>query len=124
MIMPIYEFRCNGCHKKVSLLVRSVSSSLSPECPHCGGKELERLISSFAYHKSYQTWLEQAGEPQAMGGPDYYKDPRNIGRHAEHRLKEMGMDMRSEEYRDTFSEVREMIDAAREGEMPEALKDL
>jgi len=34
------------------------------------------------------------------------------------------MDMRSEEYASTFSEVREMIDAAREGEMPEPLKDL
>jgi len=122
--VPIYEFRCNGCQKKVSLFVKSITGTLSPECPHCGSKELSRMISSFAYHRSYQTWLDQAGPPQAMGGPDYYKDPRNIGRWAEHRLKELGMDMRSEEYWNTFSEVREMIDAAREGEMPEPLKDL
>jgi len=122
--MPIYEFRCNGCQKKVSLFVKSIAGSLSPECPHCGSQDLARLISSFAYHKAYQSSLEEAGPPQAMGGPDYYKDPRNIGRWAEHRLKELGMDMRSEEHWDTFSEVREMIDAAREGEMPEPLKDL
>ncbi|MDY6908241.1 MAG: zinc ribbon domain-containing protein [Chloroflexota bacterium] len=122
--MPVYEFRCQGCGRKVSLFVRSISSPLSPQCPQCGGTELERLISGFAYHRSQQSWLEQAGPPQAMGGSDYYSDPRNVGRWAEHRLKEMGMDMRSEEYWNTFSEVREMIDAAREGEMPEPLKDL
>jgi len=122
--MPIYEFRCNDCHKKVSLFVKKIAGSLSPECPHCGSKELSRTISSFAYHKSHQTWLEQAGPPQAMGGPDYYKDPRNIGRWTEDRLKGLGMDMRSEEHWNTFSEVREMIDAAREGEMPEPIKDL
>ena len=82
------------------------------------------MISSFAHHKSGQTHLDAAGPPQSYPGPDYYKDPRNIGRWAEHRLKELGMDMRSEEYQNTFSEVREMIDAAREGEMPEPLKDI
>ena len=122
--MPIYEFRCNNCQKKVSLFTKSIASSLSPECPHCGGKDLARMVSSFAHHKSHQGRLEEAGPPQAIGGPDYYKDPRNIGRWAEHRLKELGMDMRSEEYWNTFSEARDMIDAAREGEMPEPVKDL
>jgi len=122
--MPIYEFRCDGCQKKVSLFTRRIAGSLLPECPHCGSKELVRVMSGFAYHKSYQTRLGDSGPPQAMGGPDYYKDPRNIGRWAEHRFKELGIDMRSEENWNTFSQVREMIDAAREGEMPEPLKDL
>jgi hypothetical protein len=81
-------------------------------------------MSGFAYHRSEQTHLEETGPPQPYGGPDYYKDPRNIGRWTEHRLKELGMDMRSEEYGNPLSEVREMIDAAREGEMPEQVKDL
>ena len=122
--MPIYEFRCIGCQRKVSLFVRSITDSLSPECPHCGGRQLARVMSGFAYHRSEQTHQAEAGPPQGCGGPDYYKDPRNIGQWAEHRLKELGMDMRSEEYGDTFSEVREMIDAAREGEMPAPVKDL
>jgi len=122
--MPIYEFGCNACQEKISLFVRSITDSPSPECPHCGSGELIRVISSFAYHKSEQTHLEEAGSPRPYPGPDYYKDPRSIGRWSEHRLKELGMDMRSEQYWNTFSEVREMIDAAREGEMPEPLKDL
>ncbi|MFQ5925354.1 MAG: zinc ribbon domain-containing protein [Dehalococcoidia bacterium] len=122
--MPIYEFRCNACQEKLSLFVRSVTDPPCPECCHCGSRELVRVISSFAYHKSEQTRLEEAGPPQTYPGPDYYQDPHNIGRWAEKRLKDMGMDMRSEEYWNTFSEAREMIDAAREGELPEPLKDL
>jgi len=122
--MPIYEFRCSSCQRKVTLFTRNIADPLSPQCPDCGSKELARLISSFAQHKSARGWLEQAGPPQAMGGADYYKDSRNIGRWTEHRLKQLGMDMRSEEHSDTFSGVRQMIDAAREGEMPESIKDL
>jgi putative FmdB family regulatory protein len=122
--MPIYEFRCHNCQRKLSLLVRSISDCPSPRCPHCGSQELSRIISHFAHPKSEQTRLGEAGSPQPYPGSDYYKEPRNIGRWAEHRLKELGMDMRSEEYWKTFSEVREMIDAAREGEMPEPLKDI
>lgn len=122
--MPIYEFRCNDCQSKVSLLVRSSSHCVSPKCPQCGGQQLARVMSSFAHHRSEQTRLQETGPSQPFEGPDYYRDPRNIGRWTEHRLKELGMDMRSDEYRNTFSEVREMIDAAREGEMPELVKDL
>ena len=122
--MPIYDCHCNGCQRQVSIFVKSITGSLSPECPHCGSKEMARLISRFAQHKSAQSWSQGAGPPQAIGGPDYYKDPRNIGRWTEERLKQLGMDMRSEEHANTFSEVRQMIDAAREGEMPEPLKDL
>ena len=55
--------------------------------------------------------------------PDYYKDPRNIGRSTEKRLKQLGIDMDSEKYRDTFADVKETIAAAREGELPKSLKD-
>ena len=77
---------------------------------------MSRMVSGFAYHKSEQTRLEEAGEPQISPSPDYYKDPRNIGRWAEKRMKEMGMEVPSE--------VKEMIDRARDGDLPEPVKDL
>lgn len=113
--MPVYEFRCNSCQQKTSFLVKSISEPLSPVCPACGSKELTRLVSSFAYHKSMSTIHDEYGEPD-RGGADYYKDPRNIGRWTEKRLKELGMEMPSQ--------VGEMIQAAREGEMPEQVKEL
>ncbi len=114
--MPIYEFRCNACQRKTSLFVKSIAASPAPSCPSCGSSDLVRLISSFAYHKSEQARLEEAGPPQMFPGPDYYKDPRNIGRWAEKRFQDMGMEMPSE--------VQDMIAKARDGEMPEPLKDL
>ena len=123
--MPIYEFRCNSCGRKTSVFTQSVSSALDPKCSSCGGRDLTRCISSFAFHRSEQSILEEMGEPAAHPtDPGYYKDPRMIGRWAEKRLNDMGVDMRSEENRDTFGHVTEMIDAAREGEMPPAMKDL
>jgi len=120
--MPIYEFRCNGCKRRVSVFLRNHEAG--PRCPNCGGTELNRLISKFAYHSVSRVWNEEKGPPPQIGDADYYQDPRNIGRWAEHRMKELGMDMRSEEYSKTFSEVNEMIDKAREGELPETIKDI
>ena len=48
--MPIYEYRCNNCHRRVSILIRSVSESLGA-CPNCGSTELNRLFSSFSVRK-------------------------------------------------------------------------
>jgi len=43
--MPIFEYRCLGCGKKHTLLLKQAGEKRS--CPDCGG-ELKRLISTFA----------------------------------------------------------------------------
>jgi ferritin-like protein len=86
----------------------------APACPACGG-DLVRLVSSFAHHRSVKDIHESSGSPDRPG-PDYYQDPRNIGRWTEKRFQEMGMEMPSE--------ISDMIQAAREGELPESVKDL
>lgn len=107
--MPIYEFRCNHCQEKTSLFVKSVFEPISPKCASCGSRDLSRLVSGFAYHKAEQARQEEAGEPEMFPQPDYYKDPRNIGRWAEKRLTEIGLEVPDK--------VRQMIDAARDGDM-------
>ena len=114
--MPIYEFFCQNCYRKTSILVRDVSTSFAPKCSFCGGTNLSRSISSFAYHKSLKTVWEESGEPTLHPGEDYYKDPRNIGRWVEKRFKEVGEEIPPQ--------IQEEIQAAREGELPEPLKDL
>ncbi|MCX6000785.1 MAG: zinc ribbon domain-containing protein [Chloroflexi bacterium] len=113
--MPVYEFRCNACRKKTSLLAKRIGEPLAPTCPACGSTDLTRLFSSFAYHKSLSTIHEESGSPDAAG-PDYYRDPRNIGRWTEKKFQEMGMEIPSQ--------VQDMISAARDGELPESVKDL
>lgn len=44
--MPIYEYACAKCGHQFEALVRPKDDA--PQCPECGAKKLERLISNFA----------------------------------------------------------------------------
>jgi putative FmdB family regulatory protein len=57
--MPLYEFDCAGCGRRSTLLVRGASRGETPACPHCGGPDLRRVVSGFAFHKSVQSKAEQ-----------------------------------------------------------------
>jgi len=114
--MPIYEYRCNDCQRKTSIFVKNISSFINGTCPSCGSKYLSRLVSSFGISRTIKSVHEGSGEPGMFASPDYYKDPRNIGKWTEKRFTKMGMGMPSQ--------IRETIDAAREGEMPQSVKDL
>jgi putative FmdB family regulatory protein len=114
--MPIYEYVCQECGKLTSVFVRTVNSEVSAVCGSCGSVNLKRAISRVSIGRTDAQIMEQYGVPQAGQGPDAYKDPRQIGRWVEKRFDEMGMELPSE--------ARQMIDAAREGEFPDPVKDL
>ena len=113
--MPIYEYRCLKCRVRFTELVRSWSATTAPVCPRCGGEGAERLVSTFAYHKSVKAIHEESGEPSLLSRPDFYEDPRNIGRWTEKKFSEMGMDVPPE--------IRQEIDAARDGVLPDSLEE-
>jgi putative FmdB family regulatory protein len=114
--VPIYEYRCRDCGRLSSIFVRSVNGSVDPACQHCGSKAVQRAVSRFSVGRTEQQVLEQYGVPEPGAGPEAYRDPRQIGRWVEKRFEEMGMELPGE--------ARKMIDAAREGEFPEPVKDL
>ena len=43
----------------MSLLVKRVTDDFQPSCPDCGSADIHRLISSFAFHLSMRSKLEQ-----------------------------------------------------------------
>ena len=47
--MPVYEYHCNSCHRRVSIFTRSFGES-RVSCPNCGSTELNRLFSTFSVH--------------------------------------------------------------------------
>ena len=112
--MPIYEYKCRQCGKLNSVFTRSVDAPVNAACENCGSKKLEKALSKFAYHKSEADILRDHGsEPKRL---EDYKDPRQIGRWAERKFDEYGVEMPEE--------ARNMIDAAREGDFPDPVKDL
>ena len=114
--MPIYEYRCAGCGAITEAFHRSLAKASPPTCESCGGSDVARAVSRFATPKTESQVLDQYGSPGPGAGPDAYKDPRQIGRWAEERFDQMGVEMPAE--------AKQMIDAAREGELPAPVKDL
>jgi len=49
--MPLYEYRCQDCGQRVTLL-RSVTDASSPRCSICGKENLTRLISRVSVVRS------------------------------------------------------------------------
>ncbi|HEX5504999.1 MAG TPA: zinc ribbon domain-containing protein [Thermomicrobiales bacterium] len=64
--MPIYEYRCADCRRRVSVFFRSFSAVGDPVCPRCGGTRLTRLMSRIAVHRG------AAGDD--LGGDDFGAD--------------------------------------------------
>lgn len=89
--MPIYEYDCRGCRRRVSILVRSVSSEEAPRCPRCGSVELHRLMSRFATVKSEDARLDSLADPSQFGDVDE-NDPQSVARFMKRMGDEMGED--------------------------------
>jgi putative FmdB family regulatory protein len=90
--VPIYEYECQGCRRRVSLLVRSLAGHTSPRCPRCGSAELSRLMSRFATVKSEDARLESLADPSQYGDLDE-NDPKSVGRFMKRMGQEMGEDL-------------------------------
>lgn len=113
--MPIYEYLCHGCQRRVSLLWRSFADaeSRAPICPRCGGQHLTRLISRVAVLRSEESRLEDLADPSALDGLDE-NDPKSLARFMRKMAEETGEDLGPE-----FEEVIGRLEA---GEDPESIE--
>jgi putative FmdB family regulatory protein len=89
--MPIYEYDCHGCRRRVSLLVMRPSTAPEPTCPRCGSHELSRLMSRFSTVKSEDARLEAMADSASMGDLDE-NDPASVARF----MKKMGSEFGDE----------------------------
>jgi len=46
--MPIYEFRCEKCQNRFERLCPIGESGAALQCPACGARALQRVMSGFA----------------------------------------------------------------------------
>lgn len=113
--MPIYEYRCHDCRRRVSVFFRSFSDIESePTCPRCGGTHLARVISRVAVIRSEDSRLDDLADPSTLGGLDE-DDPKSIARWMRKMSAETGEDMPEE-----FDEV---IDRLERGQSPEDIEE-
>src|SRR5436309_7187692 len=90
--MPIYEDESADCRRRVSLLLRSISSAAAPACPRCGGTALTRLMSRFATVKSEDARLESLADTGSLGDVDE-NDPASVAKFMKKMGKEFGDDL-------------------------------
>jgi putative regulatory protein, FmdB family len=90
--MPIYEYRCADCKKRISLLILSVGQTPTAACTFCGSANLDRLMSRFASPKSEEARLESFADPSKFGDVDE-NDPQSMARFMKKMGQEIGEDM-------------------------------
>lgn len=47
--MPIYEFKCNECNSRFSVLV-PFSRKGQSRCPHCSSSDLREVFDNYSLH--------------------------------------------------------------------------
>ncbi len=113
--MPIYEYYCLDCHRRVSLLWRSFADveTRTAVCPRCGGTNLQRLVSKVAVVRSEEARMDALADPGSIGDVDE-NDPKSLARWMRKMSQETGEDMGAE-----FDEVVGRLEA---GEDPEEIE--
>jgi putative FmdB family regulatory protein len=105
--MPIYEFRCQRCRKRFTILTLRVSEPVEAVCDKCGSRAADRLMSRFAMPKSEEARLDRLSDPSSLGDLDE-NDPKSAARWMRKMSREMGEDMGGED-------VDEMLDEMESG---------
>lgn len=107
--MPIYEYYCNGCGRRVQLFFRSFSAAESARCPHCQSTDLGRVPSRFAQGRSESSYRDFLSDPSTFEGIDY-RDPRAVATWAQRIGEAAGVEL-GPDYSD-------MVEQLEHGEMP------
>ncbi|MBI4531291.1 MAG: zinc ribbon domain-containing protein [Candidatus Latescibacteria bacterium] len=109
--MPIYEYRCNTCHRRITLFLRSFSEQ--PRCNRCGSEDLAKLVSRVAILRSEEGHLESLADPSNLAGLDE-DDPKSLARWMRRMSSEVGEDL--------GGEFDEMVDRIEAGENPDEIE--
>ncbi|MGC9328535.1 MAG: FmdB family zinc ribbon protein, partial [Candidatus Hinthialibacter sp.] len=141
--MPIYEYGCPKCRTIFQFWSQKIGEQTTPVCPKCGGKNMKKIVSSFAIGKGQRSTPSQAGavddesgmpdpfanmspEQQAHAEREMMKlmsqadsldenDPRQMGAFMRKLTESTGMDM--------GPEMNEAIRRLERGEDPEKIEE-
>ena len=111
--MPIYEYRCQDCGKKTSILTLSALKPVEARCKHCKSSNMKKLVSRVAVFRSEESRLDSLADPSKMSGLDE-NDPKSVARWMKKIGKEMGEDM-GEDFDESIDEAMNEAEKGGEG---------
>jgi putative FmdB family regulatory protein len=112
--MPIYEYECDGCRRRVSLLVLRPSAAEPPICPRCGSSALSRVMSRFATVKSEDARLDALADSASLGDLDE-NNPASVARFMKKMGRELGDDL-GDDFESAMDEAMAEGDGGGEGD--------
>jgi putative FmdB family regulatory protein len=102
--MPIYEYQCERCRRRSSILTLRVSEKVNETCQHCGSRKLRRLMSRFAMPRSEESRLESMAGPSNLADIDE-NDPKSVARMMRKMGREFGDELGGEEFDEAIDEI-------------------
>jgi len=102
--MPIYEYECDDCHRRTSVLTLRVSEKADAVCGKCGSRRMHRLMSRFAMPKSEEARMDRMADPSNFSGIDE-NDPKSIARVMRKMGREMGDEFSGPEFDEAVDEL-------------------
>lgn len=88
--MPLFEYRCEDCRRRFTLLVGMTAEGARQECPRCHGARLQKLVSRFSVARTEDDILDNIADPSSLGDPE---DPRAMADWMRRVGREMGEDL-------------------------------
>jgi putative FmdB family regulatory protein len=102
--MPIYEYECEKCRKRTSVLTMRVSEKVKAVCEHCGATGMRRLMSRFAMPRSEESRMDALADPSRLGDLDE-NDPKSVARMMKRMGREMGDEFAGPEFDQAVEEI-------------------
>jgi putative FmdB family regulatory protein len=102
--MPIYEYQCEKCHRRTSVLTLRVSEKVHAKCDHCGASRLRRLMSRFAMPRSEEARMDALANPSNFGDLDE-SDPKSLARAMRKMGREMGDEFAGPDFDEAINEM-------------------
>ena len=113
--MPIYEYFCFDCKKRVSVLFRTMAEAEAgaSACPECAGERLRRLMSRLRVLRSEENRFESMAEDASLLSGLEQEDPRALAQFMRTMSDETGEPL--------DEEMTEVVDRLESGESPESI---
>ncbi|MEK7878985.1 MAG: FmdB family zinc ribbon protein [candidate division NC10 bacterium] len=87
--MPLFEYRCGDCQRVSTELAYSWSGGGTRPCRGCGSSNMTKLVSRFAFHRSWGDSLNWAPSGETLTDVDE-DDPKDLDRFMGRLKEEMG----------------------------------
>ena len=113
--MPIYEYECQDCRRRVSVFFRTFgeAGNADARCPRCNGANLRRLVSKVAVLRSEESRMDSMADESFMAGLEK-EDPRALAGMMRKMSDEMGEPL--------DPEMHEVVQRLERGESPESIE--